>query len=189
MNKTVKTIGIISAIGLGGFLAYRFLFKHRMISNNGLNFLKSLEGYKNKAYKDIRGLWTIGVGHLIDMINEKNLLSKTLTDSEVNKLLDKDLDRFEKAVDDTITVPLNQHQKDALVSFAFNVGINAFKNSTLAKVINAHGSPDQIIRAFSMYRTPAILANRRAKEARLFLTGDYSNLLASTDFNKYFKFV
>lgn len=184
MNK--KAIGIIAGLGLVGFAAYKFIYKRRMISSDGINFLKTLEGFKNKMYPDSRGLPTIGVGHLIKP-NEQNLKTITLTDQQVRDLLDKDLDIFEKAVKDTIKVPLQKHQFDALVSFAFNVGVNAFKGSSLAKAINGRKGNDAIIQAFSQYRTPALLAKRRAKEARLYLTGNYSNLLANSEYNQYFK--
>lgn len=184
MNK--KTIGIIAGLGLLGYFGYKFIYKRRMISSDGLNFLKLIEGVRYKMYRDSKGLPTIGVGHLIKS-NEKNLLTATLTNQQVNDLLDKDLDEAENAVKDTIKVPLQKHQFDALVSFAFNVGPNAFKGSSLAKAINSRLGNDAIIKAFSMYRTPSVLAKRRAKEARLFLTGNYSDLLANSDYNQYFK--
>ena len=72
-------------------------------------------------------------------------------------------------------------------SLAFNIGETGFKNSTLAKKINSKASPLEIIKAFSMWKNPAVLANRRAKEARLFLTGVYSPVLSTIDYNQYFK--
>jgi lysozyme len=136
-------------------------------------------------YKDVKGLPTIGVGHLITS-KEPQLLTATLTKGQIKRILDKDLDRFEKVVKDTIRVPLKQNQKDALIHFAFNIGENGFRSSSLAKLINSKASDQDIIRAFSQWRTPAQLEERRAKEARLFLTGNYSPYLSASDFNKYF---
>lgn len=183
MNKIEKIA--LAALGIGGaYLLYKKVF-HRMISNSGLEFLENLEGFKTKAYKDVRGLMTIGVGHLI-LPAESYLLKAVLTNDQVKQLLDKDLDIYEKAVTDTIKVPLTKYQKDALVSFAFNVGVNGFKNSSLAKAINAKKHSSEIIKGFSQYRRPDVLKERRAKEARLFLTGNYSTILPEADFQKYF---
>ena len=71
------------------------------VSQRGLDFIISEEGFKNKAYKDVKGLPTIGVGHLI-LPTETHLLSKTLTNQEVRELLKKDIQRFEKCVNDAI---------------------------------------------------------------------------------------
>jgi lysozyme len=185
MKTSTKVL--LTSLALGAsYMAYK-TFSGRMVSKKGLEFLKAVEGFKNKAYKDVKGLWTIGVGHLINLTKEPGLLKATLTNREVQKLLDKDLDRFEKVVRDSIKVPLKNWQKDALVSLAFNIGDTGFKNSTLVKRINAGDSEANIIKAFSMWDSPIVLASRRAKEARLYFTGNYSNTLPPTDFQKYYK--
>jgi lysozyme len=178
-------IGVLVACGIGYVVKKNFF--SRNMTSNGLKFLTSLEGFKNKAYQDIKGLWTIGVGHLIDMNKEQGMIQKVLTSPEVHALLNKDLDRFEKAVNDAIKVPVKPYQKDALYSIAFNIGETGFKNSTLVKAINAGAKQEDIIKAFSKWRTPKALEARRAKEARLYLTGNYSTIISPSDFNKYFK--
>jgi lysozyme len=184
MRVTPLHLGIGIAVAGGGYLAYT-KFSTRMISKKGIKHLIHAEGKKNKMYLDVKGLPTIGVGHLITS-SEPHLLTKTLTEKEIQKIFDKDLDRFEAVVKKSIKVPLKQYQKDALVMLAFNIGETGFKNSTLVKKINSKSSPEQIAAAFSQWRSPAVLSKRRAKEARLFLTGNYSNLISDAEYNKYF---
>lgn len=171
-------------LGGTGFLVYRKFFR-RMISPNGLEFITEAEGFKIKAYKDVRGLDTIGVGHLIVMPQDKALLTKTLTKKEVTKIFDKDLDRFEAVVKNTIKVPLKDYQRDALISFAFNIGTFGFQNSGVAKAINRKASESEIIKAFSQWKSPSKIIPRRAKEARLFLTGNYNPSISETEVKKY----
>lgn len=140
-------------------------------SNIGIDFLMSLEGFKNKAYKDTKGLWTIGVGHLI-LSNEKHLLTATLTNLEVNLLLSKDLVKYETTVNHVIHNDITQYQFDALVSFCFNIGCSGFANSTVAKVINA-GKFDKVADAMRMWNKPKEIIGRREKEVRLFTTAKY----------------
>jgi len=169
--KPIYKFTIAGIILVASYIGYRKF--NKFISKRGIKFLTDLEGKRNKMYLDSKGLPTIGVGHLIKP-EESNLLSKTLTDLEVQKLFDKDLDRFEKAVKDSITVPLKQHQKDALVSLAFNIGENGFKRSTLVKAINNKASDSEIIENFLKWRTPSVLIKRREKESKLYTTGNYN---------------
>lgn len=103
------------------------------MSPNGLKKLMEWEGTVLHVYKDAAGLPTIGTGHLIQPGED---FTKGLTTSEAQDLLASDLIRFEEAVNSRVTVPLAQNQYDALVSFAFNVGVGAFKTSTLLKKLN-----------------------------------------------------
>ena len=73
-----------------------------------------------------------------------------------------------------VKVPLNQNQFDALVSFVFNVGNNAFRDSTLVKVLNA-GHFDQVptqLRRWIRDNGKIVkgLINRREKEIALWNT-------------------
>ena len=60
----------------------------------------------------------------------------TITQAEADRLLAQDLERFETAVTEMITVPLTQCEFDALVSFSFNCGAGALQESTLRKRLN-----------------------------------------------------
>lgn len=129
------------------------------ISESGKKQLAQWEGFKRTVYKDVAGLPTIGVGHLLTrnelssgklaIGDETVRYGDGLTEQQVYDLLDQDLDPAERAVNESVKVTLNQNQFDALVSFAFNVGTNAFKNSTLLKRLNAgihRDVPDQLRR-------------------------------------------
>jgi lysozyme len=95
-------------------------------SKKGLELIKNFEGLKLKAYFCPAGKLTIGYGHLV-----KEGESKEITEDEANTLLKKDLAEYESGVRNLIKVPISQGQFDALVSFAFNLGINSLKTSTL----------------------------------------------------------
>ena len=137
------------------------------IAQSTLDFITREEGFKNKAYQDSKGLWTIGVGHLIKS-DEQFLKTITLTDHDVKELLKRDLKWCSEAVESSVRVPLTQSQYDALYSLCFNIGETNFKRSTVVKRINQNdlkGAAD----AIEMWNKPAVLIPRRKREKALFL--------------------
>lgn len=54
-------------------------------------YIKSNEGVKNKPYKDTKGFWTVGIGHLMTPQEIKSMAGRTLSDQEVNDLFARDL--------------------------------------------------------------------------------------------------
>lgn len=137
------------------------------IAKSTIDYITEEEGYRNKAYKDSKGLWTIGVGHLIKP-NEQHLITATLTDQEVKDLLKSDLKWCSDAVESSVKVPLQQHQFDALYSLCFNIGETNFKKSTVVRRLNQNdirGAADAIL----MWNKPAVLEKRRRRERELFL--------------------
>lgn len=134
----------------------------------------------HKAYKDQAGLLTIGYGHLVDGQPMENYTGYPVAISEAaaQHLLRKDLTVAENAVNSLVTVPLTQAQFDALVSFVFNVGIGAFKNSTLLRELN-QGDYTEASKQFLRWNKVTIngskvvsagLAKRREDESNLFGT-------------------
>lgn len=110
------------------------------VSQGGIDLIKHFEGLALKAYPD-PGTggepYTIGYGHTGGVRP-----GQAITAEQAEKFLIKDLERFERAVEDLITVPLAQEEFDALVSFTFNVGEGALRDSTLRKRLNAGGGPE-----------------------------------------------
>jgi lysozyme len=140
----------------------------KQIGKAGLDLVKSFEGLKLRAYLCPANVWTIGFGSTGPHVTP----GKVITEAQADGLLQDDLDRFEKAVTRLVTVPLTQNQYDALVSFAFNVGISALERSTLLKRVNAKLF-DQARAEFGKWnraggRPLAGLTRRRAAEAALF---------------------
>jgi lysozyme len=106
-------------------------------SQVGLALIKHYEGFRSKPYRCPAGLWTIGYGHLInDGRNLSASYNRVFSIGEIDELLKRDLVRFEQGVLRYITMPLNQHQFDALVSFSFNLGLGTLQRSTVRQKIN-----------------------------------------------------
>lgn len=145
----------------------------RRINSEGLKLIKRWEGRRLDAYQDVVGVWTIGYGSTGPHVTP----GLRITMKEADELLRKDLDRFERAVDDLVKVELTDNQFAALVSFAFNVGIGAFKKSTLLRRLNAgdyDAVPGQMMRyAYAGGKRVQGLANRRAAEAGLWARGGF----------------
>ena len=151
------------------------------MSEKGLDLLAQWEGIELKMYKDVAGLPTIGVGHLLtqDELSSGKILiqdqvvryANGLTKEQVMHLLAGDVENVEKFVTGQVQVNLKPHQFDALVSFTFNVGKGAFKNSTLLKVLN-NGRYDEVPNQLARWvyaggRKIQGLINRRNNEINL----------------------
>ena len=130
--------------------------------------LKEFEGLRLEAYRDARGVLTIGYGHTGKDVRAGD----RITPFYAGQLLRNDLGATEAAVR-RLRVARTQGQFDALVSFAFNLGIGRLQGSTLLKVIRAGGSRNQIRREFRRWvyagdkRLPG-LERRREWEAERF---------------------
>lgn len=117
-----------------------------MISENLIECLMEWEDVKNKPYLDSGSLLTIGCGHLITKseLSTGNICidgllvrySSGITNKQVAKLLRQDLQSRDVALTKMLDVELNQNQYDSLLSFMFNIGIDAFRKSTMLKKLN-----------------------------------------------------
>lgn len=142
------------------------------LSIEGIERLKQFEGFSAKAYQCSAGVWTIGYGSTKGV--HEHL---TITKAEAEQLLVKEITGFEKAVNDLVKVPLSQSQFDALVCFTYNVGITAFKKSTLLKLLNKgdyEAVPAQLMRWNKAGgRVVRGLTTRRAAEAGMWAKGEF----------------
>lgn len=160
----------------------------RNINSRGENELKLWEGKAGKpvlhAYLDGGGVPTIGFGHIKGV-----RLGMTCTPEQALQWLREDLDESEAAVSKAVRVPLNDNQFAALVLFVFNVGVAAFKGSTLLRLLNAgnyDAVPAQLMR-WTKDRDPKTgkmvsvrgLVNRRAAEVALW--GEPAHVALSTE--------
>ena len=130
--------------------------------------ISDFEGEKLLAYKCPAGVWTIGFGHTGPDVKPNMLISK----SDAIKYLYDDMLEADKAIDELVEVPLRENPRAALISFIFNVGRNAFRTSTLLKLINAGNFPaasSQFARWNKAGGVPLTgLDRRRAAERKLF---------------------
>lgn len=104
------------------------------INNAGLKILQDFEGLRLKAYKCPAGVWTIGYGSTGEGIGPGVVWT---LDQAIDRLK-RDLAEFEEGVTRlTNNRPLTENQFSALVVFVYNVGLGAFKTSTMLKKIKA----------------------------------------------------
>lgn len=141
----------------------------------GRSFIFKEEGVKLKAYLCAAGVPTIGVGCTYYPDGRKVKLGDTITLQECNELFDDVVENFEAIVNREIKVPISQNQFNALVSFAFNIGIEGFRKSTLLKMINAKAGKDAISEQFARWnkaggKVNAGLVGRRKRETLLYFS-------------------
>ena len=143
------------------------------VSPFGVDLICSFEGKRLAAYDDGVGVWTIGFGTTVYPNGIKVKKGDTCTEAQAKTYMAHDLKKFEAAVNNAVTVQLNQNQFDALVSLAYNIGASAFSQSTLVKKLNAHdirGAADQFdVWVNAGGKRMQGLVNRRSKEKQLFL--------------------
>ena len=135
-------------------------------TNTAIELIKSFEQLRLNSYLCPAGVWTIGYGHT-DGVNQGMLITEKTADG----FLKQDIQKAEEV--NRIKQDLTQGQFDALVSFVFNVGIQAFRISTLRKLINRNPSDKLIAAEFRrwVYAGNTILpglVNRREKEIQLY---------------------
>ena len=149
------------------------------ISQHGLEFITSFEGFVPRLYNDPAGHCTVGVGHLLHRGNCDGRASEVpylsgITEAQALRLLGDDVVSRVAAVNDAVNVPLNQNQFDALVSFVFNLGAGAFRKATFLGLLNA-GHYDAVPDGLMLYvnadgRRLEGLVRRRQAEADLWNT-------------------
>lgn len=138
------------------------------ISEKGMEFIKSHEGCKLESYQDGGGVWTIGYGHTKGVC-----AGQVITGDEADELLLEDVLPAEKCVNNSLMDGATQEQFDALVSFAFNLGCSALRNSTLLRKFNSGddaGAAKEFLRwNHDNGKVVAGLTKRRQEEMEMFL--------------------
>lgn len=94
--------------------------------------IKEFEGLRTRSYLDTHDKWALGYGETGEHITE----GLSITEHEAGVWLDNRIFSLSGEIRKAVTVPMSQGQFDALVSLAYNVGITAFKHSTLLKLLN-----------------------------------------------------
>lgn len=139
------------------------------MTQQGLDLIKKYEGLRLEAYKCPAGVWTIGYGHTKGVMPRMKISKE-----EAERLLKHDVSIVELKVVNTVG-KLQACKIDALVSFAFNVGMAAFYRSTLCRKVKAN-SDDATIRAefgkwvYAGSKKLPGLVKRRAEEAEMYFS-------------------
>ncbi|EJF91332.1 lysozyme [Bartonella melophagi] len=149
----------------------------RTISKEGLALIKKWEGLRLQAYQDAIGVWTIGYGHTTKAGEPVVQDGMKITKAKAEAILRKDLAQFEQIVEQVVSQPLTDEQFAALVSFCYNVGIDAFCNSTLLRKLNK-GDYEAVpaeLQKWTKAEGQRLqgLVHRRAAEAGLWAKGAY----------------
>jgi lysozyme len=144
-------------------------------SQKGIYEIADHEGVVPYPYLDGVNVWTEGVGHTAAAGQPdpaKRPKGVEIPLSEVFAIFRRDLKKFEDRVNSAVTIPLAQHEFDALVSFDYNTG--GIYRAALTKELNK-GNSRAAAEAFMNWTKPASIVKRRKKEQALFVTGVYSN--------------
>lgn len=157
-----------------------------LASEECVELIKEYEGFRDQAYED-NGKWYIGYGTNVELAD----YPYGVTEEEADWLLRQALADKEERVNRMLMdygIYVTQYQFDAMVSMTYNLGtqwmrpdyrffsylLQGIENYTEAEVVNAI--------ATWCHQGTAVkdhLAQRRLREASLFLYGDYSGCLVS----------
>ncbi|HEJ7137394.1 TPA: lysozyme [Serratia marcescens] len=144
------------------------------ISKTGFELIKRFEGVELKAYQDSVGVWTIGYGWTQPVDGKKIAPGMVIDQATADRLLKCGIVQYEQGVNQLVKVKITQGQFDALVSFAYNLGLRSLSTSTLLKKLNA-GQKQGAANEFGKWVNAggvklAGLVKRRAAERELFLS-------------------
>jgi len=146
----------------------------KRVSRACVDLVASFEGYRRDVYLDAVGVPTIGYGETNPAIISR-YRAAGIDERTARALLVVRLNEFGAGVRSLVRVQLTQLQFDALVAFAYNVGLGALRTSTLLRELNARRprrAANQLLRWDKAGgRVLLGLSRRRRAERRLFLRG------------------
>lgn len=143
-------------------------------SDKGLALIKSFEGFSARPYLCPAGVPTIGYGATYYPDGKKvTMRDKPVTEADATAMLRSMLVSYENGVTRYVQVPITQGQFDALVSFAYNLGLTALKGSTLLRLVNERNFVGAAVQ-FSRWNKASGkvlpgLTRRREAERKLFV--------------------
>lgn len=137
-------------------------------SQNAFDLAKRFEGLRLSSYKNNGDVWTIGVGHTLN-VKDGDVISV----SQANQFLSEDMLDAAECVNTRVTSEINQNQFDALCDWVFNLGWGHFESSHLLQYVN-QSNFDLAAAEFRkwVYSNGVVLSglvNRREAEKDLFL--------------------
>lgn len=136
------------------------------VSRAGIVLIKSFESFRPRAVQRDDGRWVIGYGHTASARE-----GLTVGEQDAELLLQYDLIPIGKALNEQVEPTLNQHQFDALASFAVSVGVDRFLASDVLKRLNeghAGAAADALV-GWPEALSPDAALRRRAAERALFV--------------------
>ncbi len=144
------------------------------ISKSGIELIKRFEGLRLKAYQDSVGVWTVGYGWTQQVDGKKVGPGMQIDQATADRLLKCGVLQYEQGVNQLVKARITQGQFDALVSFAYNLGLRSLSTSTLLKKLNAgdkQGAADEFGKWVNAggKRLDGLVA-RRAAEREMFLS-------------------
>lgn len=147
----------------------------RTLDTFGYKLIQQFEGLRLKAYQDSVGVWTIGYGNITYLDGSKVKKGDKITREQADLMFKQTANKFALEVAKLINVCLTQNQFNALVSLAYNIGIGAFKGSTLLKKVNANPNDESIRAEFKRWNRAGGkvlngLTRRRNEEADLYFS-------------------
>ena len=145
--------------------------------SKALTFIKKAEGgLYLKAYQDSGGVWTIGYGSTYDFDKQRKVQQgDIITAEQAQKWLEITTSKDAAEIKNLVKVPLNNNQLNALISFTYNVGLGAFKASSLLRLLNSGADKSTVADQFDRWvfdngvKVKGLI-NRRNAEKKLFLS-------------------
>ena len=142
------------------------------VSSKGLELIKEFEGFSSVAYLCSAKKATIGYGNTFWEDGTPVKIGDQISKERAETLLKHVVDNFSVAVEVDIKIEVTQNQFDAMVSLAYNIGLGAFKNSTLLRQLNRGnfvGASQEFLRWDKSNGKPLPgLTRRREREKLLF---------------------
>jgi lysozyme len=142
----------------------------------GYDLIKTFEGLSLKPYKCEAGVSTIGYGNTFYTNGVKVTMSDApITQEKANEMLKVIADSFALKVSKITPSGLTQNQFNALVSFAFNLGVQALTNSTLLRLVKINPNDGNIAKQFLRWNQAGGkvvdgLTKRRIKESSVYFS-------------------
>ena len=168
-NKNILLI-ILGILGISAITKATGLTK-------ALNFIKKAEGgLYLEAYQDSGKVWTVGYGSTYDFDKQRKVQEgDIITKEQAERWLQITTSKDAEEIKNLVKVPLNNNELNALISFTYNVGLGAFKASSLLRLLNSGADKKIVADQFDRWvfdngvKVKGLISRRNA-EKKLFLS-------------------